>query len=97
MSPETSLLRKRAALWTIGHIGSSEYGFQLIQEADILKIIVDLAENAEILSIRGLVIEILILILERQYMCLDWFAQAQKEEEKFSDTTGWALIARVYR
>jgi len=64
-------LRKRAALWTIGHIGSSEYGFQLIQEADILKIIVDLAENAEILSIRGLVIEILILILERQYMCLD--------------------------
>ncbi len=71
MSPETSLLRKRAALWTIGHIGSSEYGFKLIQEADILKIIVDLAENAEILSIRGLVIEILILILERQYMCLD--------------------------
>jgi rapamycin-insensitive companion of mTOR len=64
-------LRKRAALWTIGHIGSSEYGFKLIQEADILKIIVDLAENAEILSIRGLVIEILILILERQYMCLD--------------------------
>ena len=63
MSPETSLLRKRAALWTIGHIGSSEYGFKLIQEADILKIIVDLAENAEILSIRGLVIEILILIL----------------------------------
>jgi rapamycin-insensitive companion of mTOR len=46
-------LRKRAALWTIGHIGSSEYGFKLIQEADILKVIVDLAENAEILSIRG--------------------------------------------
>jgi len=64
-------LRKRAALWTIGHIGSSEYGFKLIQEADILKVIVDLAENAESLSIRGLVIEILILILERQYMCLD--------------------------
>jgi rapamycin-insensitive companion of mTOR len=64
-------LRKRAALWTIGHIGSSEYGFKLIQEADILKIIVDLAENAEILSIRGLVIEILFFILERQYMSLD--------------------------
>jgi len=71
LSPETSLLRKRAALWTIGHIGSSEYGFKLIQEADILKVIVDLAENAEILSIRGLVIEILFFILERQYMSLD--------------------------
>ncbi len=53
MSPETSLTRKRAALWTIGHIGSSEAGFILLQEADILKEIVNLAENSEILSLRG--------------------------------------------
>ncbi len=30
MSPETSLVKKRAALWAIGHIGSSEHGFKLI-------------------------------------------------------------------
>lgn len=53
ISPETSLIRKRAALWSIGHIASSELGFKLIQEADILKEIVNLAERAEILSLRG--------------------------------------------
>jgi rapamycin-insensitive companion of mTOR len=53
LSSETSLLRKRAALWTIGHIGSTEQGFQLLQEADIPKEIVNLAQNSEILSLRG--------------------------------------------
>lgn len=53
LSPDTSLTRKRAALWTIGHIGSSEEGFALLQEADVIKEIVNLAENSEILSLRG--------------------------------------------
>ncbi len=53
LSEETPLSRKRAALWTLGHIGSSEYGFQILQEADILKEVVNLAENSEILSLRG--------------------------------------------
>lgn len=53
LSPESTLIRKRAALWTIGHIGSSEHGFKLIQEAGILKEIVEMAESAEILSLRG--------------------------------------------
>lgn len=53
LSQDTPLNRKRAALWTIGHIGSTEQGFKLIQEADILKELVNLAENAEILSLRG--------------------------------------------
>ena len=53
MSPDTSLVRKRAALWTIGHIASSEFGFKLIQQADIIRDIVKIAESAEILSLRG--------------------------------------------
>ena len=53
LSEKTPLIRKRAALWAIGHIGSSEYGFKLIQDTDILKDIVKMAESAEILSIRG--------------------------------------------
>jgi rapamycin-insensitive companion of mTOR len=47
------LIRKRAALWAIGHIGSSENGFKLIQEAEILEGIVKMAETSEILSLRG--------------------------------------------
>lgn len=53
LSPSTPLTRKRAALWAIGHIGSTDFGFKLIQEADILKEIVKMAESAEILSLRG--------------------------------------------
>lgn len=53
LSPNTPLIRKRAALWAIGHIGSTDFGFRLIQEADILKDIVRMAESAEILSLRG--------------------------------------------
>jgi hypothetical protein len=30
LTVEVPLVRKRAALWTIGHIASSEYGFKLI-------------------------------------------------------------------
>jgi len=30
LSPDTPLIRKRAALWTIGHIGSTEYGYKVI-------------------------------------------------------------------
>ena len=32
LSPDTSLLQKRAALWAIGHIGSNEHGIKLILE-----------------------------------------------------------------
>ena len=53
LSPDTPLIRKRAALWAIGHIGSSEFGYQIIQEADIMRELVKMAESAEILSIRG--------------------------------------------
>ena len=56
------LIRKRAALWAIGHIGSTEYGFRLIMEADLVRDIVRLAETAEILSIRGTCIYIMGLI-----------------------------------
>jgi rapamycin-insensitive companion of mTOR len=53
LNPETPLVRKRAALWTIGHIASSEHGFKLIQQAEIISQIVKIAESDEILSLRG--------------------------------------------
>lgn len=30
LNPENSLTRRRAAIWTLGHIGSSEFGFALL-------------------------------------------------------------------
>jgi rapamycin-insensitive companion of mTOR len=52
-SHEVPLIRRRAALWAIGHIGSTEYGFRLIKESKMIKDIVRMAESSEILSLRG--------------------------------------------
>ena len=53
LSPDAPLVRKRAALWTIGHICSTELGFKLIKQANIIQDIVNIAERAEVLSLRG--------------------------------------------
>ena len=62
LSDLTPVLRKRASLWALGHIGSTEAGFNLIQEADLLKEIILMAEGSETLSLRGTCIYILGLI-----------------------------------
>jgi rapamycin-insensitive companion of mTOR len=59
LSPETSLIAKRAALWALGHVGSNELGIKLIIEADLIQPIINLAENADFLSLRGTCIYII--------------------------------------
>jgi len=59
LSSETSLMVKRAALWALGHIGSNEHGIKLILENDLVQPIINLAENAEFLSLRGTCIYII--------------------------------------
>ena len=53
LNPEAPLLQKRASLWAIGHIGSSETGLELIVSNDIISHIIALAESSECLSLRG--------------------------------------------
>lgn len=57
-----SSLKKRAALWTIGHIGSSETGFELLRETEIVEYISDQAKSCGTLSMRGTCFYILGLI-----------------------------------
>jgi len=52
-NPESALLHKRASLWGIAHIGSSETGLELVLHSDILPSVIALAENSECLSLRG--------------------------------------------
>ena len=49
----TQSQEKRSILWTLGHIGSQENGMKLILETPLVKDIIDMAENAQILSLRG--------------------------------------------
>ena len=66
------MIKKRAALWAIGHIGSNSYGFKLIKEAKIVKEVVKMAESAEILSLRGYTYYFLLIILGHAFIFWDY-------------------------
>ena len=59
LSKECSMLKKRAALWAIGHIGFHENGIKLVLEQELVQPLIKLAENAEYLSLRGTCIYII--------------------------------------
>jgi hypothetical protein len=59
VNKDTPMLKKRAALWAIGHIGSHENGIKLVLEQELVQPLIKLAENAETLSLRGTCIYII--------------------------------------
>ena len=59
VTDNTSLKKKRAALWAIGHIGAHENGIELVTKADLIQPIINLAERADVLSLRGTCIYII--------------------------------------
>jgi len=46
-------IERRAALWVLGHITSSQTGFRFVEKLNVTNLIVDLAETSPSLSIRG--------------------------------------------
>lgn len=51
---EVSLIKFKAALWIIGHVGSSESGYQLLKNSrEIIRLVTGLAKTASVLSLRG--------------------------------------------
>lgn len=43
----------KSVLWAVGNIGSTRNGLPFLEEEDIVKDIVYLAENSEVLSLKG--------------------------------------------
>ncbi|KAM7287109.1 rapamycin-insensitive companion of mTOR isoform X2 [Ixodes scapularis] len=62
MTSLESLLRLKASLWTVGHVGTSPEGFALVSEADVLPAIVKMAQDAPVYSIRGTCFYVLCLL-----------------------------------
>eukprot|EP00002_Diphylleia_rotans_P005434 TRINITY_DN1456_c0_g1_i3.p1 TRINITY_DN1456_c0_g1~~TRINITY_DN1456_c0_g1_i3.p1 ORF type:complete len:936 (-),score=158.70 TRINITY_DN1456_c0_g1_i3:822-3629(-) len=52
-SHEAPSIQRRAALWAVGHIGSSSLGYQLLEPHGVLPLIIELAEESACLSLRG--------------------------------------------
>ena len=83
LSAESSLIQKRAALWALGHIGTNQHGITLIQENDLVQPIVNLAESAQFLSLRGTCIYIIGMLSnttegKKELLQYDWIASRTK-------------------
>ncbi|XP_022101706.1 rapamycin-insensitive companion of mTOR-like [Acanthaster planci] len=52
-SSYSSILSLKAALWALGHTGTSSYGLQLLSSESIVPDIIRLAEECEVFSVRG--------------------------------------------
>jgi len=51
---EASVLKFKSALWIVGNVGSSESGYQILENSrELIKLIADVAKNASVLSLRG--------------------------------------------
>lgn len=48
-----SLIKVKSSMWAIGNIGSMEMGAPFLEESDIVRSIVRIAEGAEVMSVRG--------------------------------------------
>ncbi|KAL4617283.1 rapamycin-insensitive companion of mTOR-like isoform X2 [Arapaima gigas] len=59
----------KAALWALGNIGSSTWGLNLLQEENVIPDILALAQQCEVLSIRGTCLYVLGLISSTKQGC----------------------------
>lgn len=48
-----SLMKVKSCIWAVGNIGSMELGAPFLEESDIVKAIVRIAEGAQVMSVRG--------------------------------------------
>lgn len=50
---QASLGQLKAVLWALGNIGATKNGLPFLEEEDIVKDIISMAESSEILSLKG--------------------------------------------
>ncbi|KAM7391595.1 hypothetical protein PAMP_022275 [Pampus punctatissimus] len=59
----------KAALWSLGNIGSSNWGLNLLQEENVIPDILALAQHCEVLSVRGTCVYVLGVISKTRQGC----------------------------
>ncbi|CAG2169861.1 unnamed protein product, partial [Oppiella nova] len=59
---QLGVIKLKAALWAVGHVGATHLGFQLISEAEMIQSIVKMAAHSPILSVRGTCFNVLCLL-----------------------------------
>ncbi|PVI06220.1 hypothetical protein DM02DRAFT_38739 [Periconia macrospinosa] len=56
------ILKVKGCLWAVGNVGSMELGAPFLESSDVVKWIVQIAENSEVMSLRGTAFYVLGLI-----------------------------------
>ncbi|XP_066298986.1 rapamycin-insensitive companion of mTOR-like [Branchiostoma lanceolatum] len=67
-SPE-QVLELKAALWCLGHIGTSPWGQSLLDQEQVIPEIIRLAEDCPVLSVRGTCLYVLGLVAKTRQGC----------------------------
>ncbi|KAJ7987125.1 hypothetical protein DPEC_G00335510 [Dallia pectoralis] len=80
----------KAALWALGNIGTTNWGLNLLQEEAVIPEIVLLAQNCEVLSIRGTCLYVLGLISKTRQGC-DSLKQHGWDSVRHSRRTRWPV------
>ncbi|GAB7364559.1 hypothetical protein MBLNU230_g5366t1 [Neophaeotheca triangularis] len=61
-SDAETILKVKGCLWAVGNVGSMELGAPFLEESDVVKDIVSIAENSEVMTLRGTAFFVLGLI-----------------------------------
>ncbi|KIW08236.1 uncharacterized protein PV09_01164 [Verruconis gallopava] len=47
------ILKVKGCLWAVGNVGSMEYGARFLEQSDVIRDIVDIAERSQVMTMRG--------------------------------------------
>lgn len=61
-SDAETILKVKGCLWAVGNVGSMELGAPFLEESDVVKDIVSIAENSQVMTLRGTAFFVLGLI-----------------------------------
>ncbi|MBN3318173.1 RICTR protein, partial [Atractosteus spatula] len=81
----------KAALWALGNIGTSNWGLNLLQEENVVPDIIALAQNCEVLSIRGTCLYVLGLMAKTKQGC-DILKQHSWDAVRHSRRQLWPVV-----
>ncbi|XP_068106549.1 rapamycin-insensitive companion of mTOR isoform X2 [Hyperolius riggenbachi] len=81
----------KAALWSLGNIGSSNWGLNLLQEENVIPDILALAQHCEVLSIRGTCAYVLGLLSKTKQGC-DILKQHNWDAVRHSRRQLWPVV-----
>ncbi|EGR30963.1 ubiquitin carboxyl-terminal hydrolase family protein, putative [Ichthyophthirius multifiliis] len=94
---DSNILSKRAALWSIGNIGYHKQGSEMIiqDNINIIQYLVNLAQQSEVLSLRGTCLYILNMLsnteLGRKHIL------SNNWQCNWNNNTGWVVIPDIER